>query len=334
VRNLTVLLLVLTIAAAAQAGPTGDRCDRDGDGWVKDSARCDAAGYLGIDCDDNDPAVQACTDPSGGGEFTAVDIEAGYAGSATEVESPYQGPYTGGDHHPWTTEDGTFYYDSWEANTLASVPRPCRVGATTAGLTEGRYDCFEPGANSGDSWPHGGRLSIDLTAMSWRPADSNRAWKNPEFCTLLNDGSANFGDDFSAGYLRLGVTRYWIMFMDGCVPGNCPISIGTNSYSGTAPTQGDVLLHPFHGSEDYPDVGRIKLTGWVDEQDVQFPSPNDNELNVFTLPQDLRVTGFTISFESVKNGALLATCTTDDEAGASTVDGIHFVTFPYPDLPQ
>jgi len=323
-RNLTVLLFVLTMAAAAQAGPTGDRCDRDGDLWVKDSARCDAAGYWGIDCDDNDPAVQACTDPGGGGEFTAVDIEAGYSGLAWERASLYEGPYIE-DSHPWTTSDGAFYFDNWEANTLVDVPRPCRVGATTAGLTEGRYDCFEPGANSGDSWPHGGRISIDLNALSWRPADSNRAWKNPEFCDLLNGDptgfSGDFGDDFADGFLRFGVTRYSILFMDGCVRGSCPISIGTNSYSGTSPTQGDVQLHPFHGSKDYPDIGRIKVTGWVDEGDVVFP--DSPELNVFTLPQSLKVTGFEISFESVRNGALLATCTT-----TGTVDGILFLTDP------
>jgi len=328
-KYLTVLLVVLTMATTAVAAPTGDRCDRDGDGWVKDSARCDATGYDGIDCDDSDPTVQACTDPGGGGEFTQVDIEAGYSGGAYEEASPHPGQ--DGYSHPWTTleEDGAFYFDNWVANTLVAVPRPCRVGATTAGLTEGRYDCFEPGANSGDSWPHGGRISIDLQAIRWNPADSNRGWKNPELCDLLdgNGGTeyfAGFGADFADGILRFGVTRYSIFFMDGCVAGDCPISIGTNSYSGTSPTQGDVQLHPFHGSEAYPDVGRIKVTGWVDERDVRFPDPT--ELNVFTLPQTLTVTGFTISFESVKNGALLATCD-----GTVEGDGIQFLTTPTSD---
>ena len=278
----------------------------------------------------------------GGGVFTPVDIDVSLYGSASEEASPWLGPYTT-DRHPWTSDGwswengGTFFFDNWNANDL-TVPvttpptpftRPCHyttVGALPA--TGGRYDCFEGG---GETWPHGGRVSIDLTGITWVPAEAPRkGWKNEGYCDLLNDPS-NFPPD---GHLRFGVTRYQIYFMDGCDAKACDISMTANSYSGVWTTGVEdlnlVQLHPFHDLLGYPNIGILSVSGWTRGLKVGsgVNSPAAGELNVFTEAQNIPIDELTVTFSAVSNGADQVTCTTNDAEGYPTLLGLWLHTEP------
>jgi hypothetical protein len=302
---------------------SSDPCDRDGDNWRKNNASCDLPGYEGIDCDDQDETVQACEPPDGGDTFTETIIRAGFvdAISATLLEeaSPYQGPYVYPDEHPFGSG-----WNNWDANTLTETPRPCGP-LQISDPTAGRYDCFE-NASNGSQWPHGGRVSINILGMAWQPAEPpKRGWKNPELCDLIE----SFGD------LRMGATRYQIFFTEGCDynGGNvdCPMAVGVASYSGSAnPSDNEVVqLHDFHGIDGYPDIGRLVLRAFVNEDSIAFPPAGSGELNMFTEPQELVIDWLRVSFESVKNGATLAIC----ETVPGTVSGLEVWTWPEPYQP-
>ena len=300
---------------------SADACDRDGDGWLKDSQACDKSGYEGIDCNDQDPDVQACEPPDGGAAFTEVNIRVGYVDAQSLLLLEEASPYTGNPEHPFG--DG---WINWDTNTLTEVPRPCRVLQSNNGPGAGRYDCFEDASN-GSQWPHGGRVSLPISNFSWQPAQPpKRGWKNPELCNLL----AQFDD------LTFGATRYQIHFTQGCTSGSdgvdCPMHVQIASYSG-ASSPGDkevVQLHDFHDWPGYPDIGRLNVRGVVDQQSILFPPASGNETNVFTENQELVIEQIQVAFESVKNGALLANC----ETVPGTLGGLEFWTWPEPYAPQ
>lgn len=253
-------------------------------------------------------------------QFSRVPIDVEYLGNTFEEALPWEGPYSG-QSHPWTDKSGGFNFDNWAANTLGQIPRPCSY--TSAGASSGgRYDCFD---SNHDDWPHGGRVSIDLTDLTWAEADSpEKGWKNPELCNLLNVPST-FSSD---GFLRFGVTRYSIFFIDGCDTDACDIRIGTNSYSGASSRRFDpelVQLHPFHDLSGYPDIGILAVSGWTP---AGFTSSSLNpvpvgELNMFSVSQDIPIDRFTINFSSLKNGSLVATC-----EAAVGLDEVWFSTDP------
>lgn len=274
--------------------------------------------------------------------FTPVEITVSYyrtlEGSMDEeleAAEPYNGPYAGPIHHPWTGTASygdyifTYDFDKWSANTLGGTPRPCELGAALINPpTAGRYDCFDGG--SGELWPHGGLVFIPLAGMQWNNvtvAKNGRAQNEPGFCPLLNE----LGGEGVDGYLEFGATRYTIFFMEGCdALGGCPISIFTMSYSGVSSQQDGgggqlVLLHPFHDLPRLPDIGRMSLTAYVN---VQSPPlwPASGELNVFTEPQDLAIDKFRIQLNNVKNGGLEAIC----ETAPGTVNNIRFRATPVP----
>jgi len=257
----------------------------------------------------------------GQGTFTSVWIEAEYyefdeTGTTEPIEyaSPYVGP-----GHPWTWSGerqqffGQYAYDfdTWYANDLDSIPRLCEVTDSGNPPSGGRYDCFD-GAGSAE-WNHGGLVSIPLKGIVWHDmtvAKNGRPKEEPGFCSLLNTMGIN------EEYLEFGATRYSILFSDGCpdAAGACPIKVFTLSYSGDTPAYGEVYLHPFHDLADLdpplPDIGRMPLTGYVTSDPV-MPAEK-GELNVFTMDQDLLIGKFSISFYALTNGALVATCETDE----------------------
>lgn len=251
--------------------------------------------------------------------FSLVDIEAAYYERTSDGDeiAEFDSPYIGGAEHEWTSDSGirqqtfgesAYDFDHWEDNNLAEVPRLCEVTSIGNPPSAGRYDCFN-GAGTG-GWNHGGLVSIPLHDMVWQNvtvAKNGRPQDEPGFCVLLNDMSAD--DD----YLEFGATRYSIHFSAGCpdVNGECPIEVGTLSYSGVSANQGDgqrLLLHPFHDLPGLPDIGRMPLTGYVAAEPDWSAQ---GELNVFTKSQDLLIGKFRISFYAVKNGALVATCETE-----------------------
>jgi len=260
-------------------------------------------------------------------QFTPVGIDVEFQdslGNTLEKANPWNGPYpnvtTGEARHPWTSQNwswatgGAFFFDNWDANDLAVVPRPCLY--TTVGAlppTGGRYDCFEGG---GETWPHGGRMSIDLSDLVWVEAEPPRkGWRNPELCNLVNEPEswAEFDVGSQAYYLRFGVTRYQIYFMDGCDSYACNISMRAMSYSGTFTGQPDtqlVQLHPFHDLPGFPDIGKLSVSAWVrDGFTARDLGPTaGNELNVFSVEQDIPIARLSIQFASVKNGSTVATC--------------------------
>jgi hypothetical protein len=254
-------------------------------------------------------------------QFSPVEINVGYDGGAFENASPWEGPYSQ-QSHPWTDETSGFYFDNWDANTLEQTPRPCSY--TSAGANSGgRYDCFE---SNSEAWPHGGRISIDLSGLSWVEASPPRkGWKNPELCDLLNTPAVFSKDEI----LRFGVTRYSIFFLDGCDANACSIRIGANSYSGASSGRIDpqlVQLHPFHDLAGYPDIGVLSVSGWAPD-DLTVIDLNEvtttGELNVFSVEQAIPIDRFTINFSSLKNGSIVATC--ESPVG---VDEVWFVTTP------
>jgi len=244
--------------------------------------------------------------------FSPVVIEAEfYAGDSVEAME-YADPYVPGYTHGWTgagERQGYFgpdayNFDSWDTNDLSEVPRLCEVTSVGNPPSAGRYDCFD-GAGTGE-WNHGGLISIPLAGMAWRDqtvGKNGRPKDEPGFCDLLGAMSS------AADYLEFGVTRYSIFFTEGCPDayGNCPIEVGTLSYSGA--TEQAVRLHPFHGLSGLPDVGRLSIRGYASGNPVWAAPP---ELNVFTEPQDLPIEKFRVEFYAVKNGALLAVCETTD----------------------
>lgn len=286
------------------------------------------------------PALMAKGKPPGGGgdsQFSPVVIEVHLQGSAiVEATSPWKGEYPNETdvHHPWTSPDwdwatgGEFFFDNWDANDLAKVPRPCHF-ATVGALapTGGRYDCFE---GASETWPHGGRVSIDLAGTVWRPAKPPRkGWKDDRFCDLLNDPSA-FSSD---GYFRIGATRYQIFFMDGCDDKACEISVRVNSYSGAWTGVADpdlVQLHPFHDLPGYPNIGILSVSAWAPDGMTagDLASPGPNELNVFSVHQEIPIDELTVDFDALGNGARQVTCTTNDAAGNPTLTGISLSTDP------
>jgi len=275
-------------------------------------------------------------------QFTPVEIDIEFQdslGNPLEEASAWDGPYpnatTKKEMHPWTSQDwnwvtgGSFFFDNWDANDLADVPRPCHY--TTVGAlppTGGRYDCFEGGS---ETWPHGGRVSIDLSALSWVASEPPRkGWKNPEFCQLLNEPERWADrDKYSQVYfLRFGVTRYQLYFMDGCDAYACSISMRAMSYSGTFTGQPDtqlVQLHPFHDLPGLPDIGKLSVSAWVRDgfKGKDLNSPAHGELNVFSVGQLIPVDRLSIQFASVQNGATVATCETE-----FAVNNILLVTNP------
>lgn len=266
--------------------------------------------------------------------FTTVDIGAAFYDRGdsdptfdqiSEEANPYDGPYAGDLHHPWTGSDALFSwdFDNWIGNTLEVVPRPCQVGFNLNDPpTAGRYDCFD-GASNGDYWPNGGLISMPLAGMGWENATvakNGRPMREPGFCDLLN----RLGEE--QAFLEFGATRYSLFFMEGCDVGvSCPITITVLSYSGVSQQQGGgqvVLLHPFHGLDGLPDIGRMSLTAFV----TSMPkSAAVDELNVFTVPQDLTVGKFRIELNNVNNGALEAVCETFE-----VNSDIRFKTAPLP----
>jgi len=284
-----------------------------------------------------------------GAEFTPVDIEVGYlyddgTNPSYEMEeaSPYKGPYPNDSEQNHPFGEG---WNIWDDNTItaAEMPRPCRIDNNVINSTsEGRYDCFEDASNGGVDDPNGGRVTIDLVGagMQWVDVTPGRKKKNPGFCMLLKDW-ANFTPVGAAvpqagDPLSFGVTRYQVYFVDGCVEGDCPMSIGTVSYSGYQASTGLLQqLHPFINLTnlnldngritELADVGRLVVRGMINPNgsDIEFDSLAENEVNVFTEPQELPIEQFRISFEAEKNGALLATCET-----TGAVNNIFFVTDP------
>lgn len=245
--------------------------------------------------------------------FTPVDITAEIYEVEFDdpVEYAYPYPYAG-DEHPWTGTglrqgvfgEGAYNFDSWDDNELVEVPRECQVTDSGNPPTGGRYDCFGP---DDDVLNHGGLISIPLADMTWVNATySNKGEPVDDkgFCGLL--------DSMSGDFLEFGATRYSIWFHDGCPNeyNECPIEVRTLSYSGAGGRNsgGNVQLHPFHDLPNrMPDIGRMPLTGIV-YGTPDMGDPDEDELNVFTLPQDLLIGKFRISFYAVKNGALVATC--------------------------
>jgi hypothetical protein len=291
---------------------SADTCDQDGDGWNRSNASCDADDYLGIDCDDKDPVVQSCEPPGGGSTFTQVNIRVGYFDADTGGSLEDASPWTGDpDYHEFG--DG---WINWDANTLTDddLPRPCRALWMNDPNGASRYDCFEDASNGSD-WPHGGRISLDISGgMGWVEAPPpRRGWKKPELCAQIDLMSD----------LIFGVTRYQIHITDGCtsdgIDVDCPISVKTASYSGSADPEDD----DYFRLHDFPDIGRLVVHGIVDPESVVFPPAGSNELNVFTEAQELVIDKFRVSFESVKNGALLAICET-----STPISGIQVWTFP------
>jgi len=267
--------------------------------------------------------------------FTPVEIEAAYyeriSGDPPTDDILEEGsPHTGG-AHPWTGEytypggpTFSWNFDNWTANTLDVTPRPCLMGASLNDPpTAGRYDCFD-GAGGNVLWLHGGLVSIPLAGMNWTNvtvSKNGRDQDEPGFCPLLN----LLSKPEMKGFLEFGATRYTLFFMEGCDVGvSCPISIITLSYSGVSEQQGGgqlVQLHPFHDLEGLPDIGRMRLTGFVTSMPIDAKS---GELNVFTEPQDLTIGKFQIELRNVKNAALEAVC----ETTPGTVANIRFKTAP------
>jgi len=298
---------------------SSDGCDRDGDGWSRDNASCDSSGYAGIDCDDQDPDVQACAPPGGSGTFTEVNIRVGFFDPATADLLE--------DASPWV-KDATSHefgdgWINWDNNTLTDddLPRPCRVlQVQMNGEGAGRYDCFEDASN-GSQWPHGGQVSIPISGMQWQQSPPpRRGWKNPELCDELL---------FQFDDLTFGATRYQVLFTDGCTDASCPMHVSMSSYSGASGDSGVVQLHDFHDLAGYPDIGRIKIFAIVDQDSIVFPPTSSDELNVFAAPQELEIEQIQVSFESVKSGALVAIC----ETAPGAVSGLEFWTWPEPYSP-
>ena len=176
--------------------------------------------------------------------------------------------------------------------------------------------------------------------MVWEDVTPGKKQKYPGFCKLLNAW-----DDFSPSVpLRFGATWYAFIFSSGCIPGQCPIRVTTQSYSGTT-QQGYVELHPFRNLtglgylgmdddndnliEELPDVGPLTVFGDInDTSSVNFDLPDteqgETELNVFTVPQYLPVGQFRIEFHQNSGPSKpIAICET-----TGAVDNIWFVTEP------
>lgn len=259
---------------------------------------------------------------AGGGIMSDLNIWVGFYSGTDGMEEamPHDDPasYDEFDNHLFGAG-----WNHWQDNTLDEIPRPCYLTGVGANPPSGgRYDCFEDASNN-DYWPHGGRISIDLEPLNdtWEvvPSRKKRAYEQ-DFCDLMNASESAAFDD---GYLRFGATRYSIHFQDGCVATKCNISVGMASYAGDT-THGYVALHPFHDLPDLADIGRISVSATLNGGDVSFLLA-ENELNVFTVVQELSVTGLRISFESLANGAVVAECKTQSPA----VQDITFVTSPF-----
>jgi len=263
-------------------------------------------------CDDPERWHPRC-DTGAEGIFTPVDITAGYDSvNAWEEVDPYL-----------TNTPG---WEDWMENILSVVPRPCLGNANDQLPSAGMYFCSDGDAS-------GGRISIDLAGagMDWVDVTPGKKQKYPGFCKLLN-----VWDDFSPGVpLRFGVTWYAFIFGSGCTPGQCPLRITTQSYSGTT-QQGYVELHPFRNLTnlpndefgnliaDLPDVGPLTVFGDMNgTSSVNFELA-DNELNVFTVPQYLPVGQFRIEFKQNSGPSRsIASCET-----RGAVNNVWFVTEP------
>jgi len=92
-----------------------------------------------------------------------------------------------------------------------------------------------------------------------------------------------------------------------------------------------VQLHPFHDLQGYPDIGILSVSAWAPDGMIadDLASPDDpNELNVFSVHQEIPIDELTVNFDALGNGALQVTCTTNDANGTPTLAGISLVTDP------
>jgi len=264
------------------------------------------------------------------GVFTPVEITAEIHEVDVTDAVEYASPYTG-ETHPWTGSseqlggkrqsffeyEGAYNFDFWDDNELFEVPRRCQAGYAGNPPTGGRYDCFGP---DDEVLNHGGLISIPLSCMTWVNVTYSKNGDlidDQGFCALLDEMSGEWsnGECVNSDFLEFGATRYSVWFHDGCPNeyGKCPIEVRMLSYSGSGGRNsgGNVQLHPFHDLPDrMPDIGRMPLTGFVYGM-PDMEGLDADELNVFTLPQDLRIGKFRISFYAVKNGSLVATCETE-----------------------